>query len=138
MVEEPPHPSTKLFTLPNIILTPHMAGPSWENWKKAFRNSFDTSSASSAARSRSGSSPNCRAEPYTSIFRSLRLRQAKRRNLFATHGFTAEHSNLQFAQLLQTARLVRQSPIEIELGQPDQVSISVASPTCGEAESAAV
>ena len=22
-------------------LTPHMAGPSWENWKKAFRNSFD-------------------------------------------------------------------------------------------------
>jgi phosphoglycerate dehydrogenase-like enzyme len=41
MVEEPPHLSTKLFTLPNIILTPHMAGPSWENWKKAFRNSFD-------------------------------------------------------------------------------------------------
>jgi len=22
-------------------LTPHMAGPSWENWKKAFRNAFD-------------------------------------------------------------------------------------------------
>jgi phosphoglycerate dehydrogenase-like enzyme len=41
MVEEPPSPEHKLFTLPNIILTPHMAGPSWENWKKAFRNSFD-------------------------------------------------------------------------------------------------
>src|SRR6516162_1920927 len=41
MVEEPPAPEHKLFTLPNIILTPHMAGPSWENWKKAFRNSFD-------------------------------------------------------------------------------------------------
>ena len=41
MVEEPPAPKHKLFTLPNIILRPHMAGPSWENWKKAFRNSFD-------------------------------------------------------------------------------------------------
>jgi hypothetical protein len=38
MVEEPPAPEHKLFTLPNIILTPHLAGPSWENWKKAFRN----------------------------------------------------------------------------------------------------
>jgi phosphoglycerate dehydrogenase-like enzyme len=27
--------------LPNIIPTPHLAGASWENWKKAFRNSFD-------------------------------------------------------------------------------------------------
>jgi phosphoglycerate dehydrogenase-like enzyme len=41
MVEEPPAPEHKLFTLQNIILTPHMAGPSWENWKKAFRNAFD-------------------------------------------------------------------------------------------------
>ena len=41
MVEEPPAPEHKLFTLHNIILTPHLAGPSWENWKKAFRNSFD-------------------------------------------------------------------------------------------------
>jgi len=41
MVEEPPAPEHKLFTLPNIILTPLLAGPSRENWKKAFRNSFD-------------------------------------------------------------------------------------------------
>jgi phosphoglycerate dehydrogenase-like enzyme len=41
MVEEPPAPEHKLFGLNNIVLTPHMAGPSWENWKKAFRNSFD-------------------------------------------------------------------------------------------------
>jgi len=31
MVEEPPAPEHKLFTLHNIILTPHLAGPSWEN-----------------------------------------------------------------------------------------------------------
>jgi hypothetical protein len=30
-----------------------------------------------------------------------------------------DHCNLQFAQPLQIARLVRQSPIEIELGQPE-------------------
>ena len=41
LVEEPPAPEHKLFTLQNVILTPHLAGPSWENWKKAFRNSFD-------------------------------------------------------------------------------------------------
>jgi hypothetical protein len=41
MAEEPPAPEHKLFGLNNIVLTPHMAGPSWENWKKAFRNSFD-------------------------------------------------------------------------------------------------
>jgi phosphoglycerate dehydrogenase-like enzyme len=41
MVEEPPAPEHRLFGLNNIVLTPHMAGPSWENWKKAFRNSFD-------------------------------------------------------------------------------------------------
>jgi phosphoglycerate dehydrogenase-like enzyme len=41
MVDEPPTAEHKLFTLQNVILTPHLAGPSWENWKKAFRNSFD-------------------------------------------------------------------------------------------------
>src|SRR5207237_4715599 len=41
MVEEPPAPEHKLFTLNNIVLTPHMAGPSWEKWKKAFSTYLD-------------------------------------------------------------------------------------------------
>lgn len=41
MVEEPPDPEHPLFALDNILLTPHMAGPTWENWTKAFRNAFD-------------------------------------------------------------------------------------------------
>ena len=30
-----------LFTLPNVTLTPHSAGPTWENWLGRFRNGFD-------------------------------------------------------------------------------------------------
>jgi phosphoglycerate dehydrogenase-like enzyme len=41
MVEEPPSPNHPLFSLPNVTLTPHTAGPTWENWTKAFRNAFD-------------------------------------------------------------------------------------------------
>jgi phosphoglycerate dehydrogenase-like enzyme len=41
MREEPPVTNHPLFTLPNITLTPHTAGPTWENWTKAFRNGFD-------------------------------------------------------------------------------------------------
>ena len=41
VVEAPPAPERKLFALPNIILTPHMPGPSWKHWKKAVRNSID-------------------------------------------------------------------------------------------------
>ncbi len=41
MVEEPPAPNHPLFDLENVIITPHMAGPTWENWPKAFRNGFD-------------------------------------------------------------------------------------------------
>jgi len=41
MVEEPPKTKHPLFTLDNAIITPHMAGPTWENWAKAFRNGFD-------------------------------------------------------------------------------------------------
>ena len=30
-----------LFALENVIITPHTAGPTWENWPRAFRNGFD-------------------------------------------------------------------------------------------------
>jgi phosphoglycerate dehydrogenase-like enzyme len=41
MVEEPPQPNHPLFKLEHVTLTPHTAGPTWENWTKAFRNAFD-------------------------------------------------------------------------------------------------
>ena len=41
MVDEPPAPSHPLFSLPNVTLTPHSAGPTWENWTARFRNGFD-------------------------------------------------------------------------------------------------
>jgi phosphoglycerate dehydrogenase-like enzyme len=41
MVEEPPVPNHPLFALPNVTLTPHSAGPTWENWASRFRNGFD-------------------------------------------------------------------------------------------------
>jgi phosphoglycerate dehydrogenase-like enzyme len=41
MVEEPPLANHPLFALENVTFTPHMAGPTWENWTKAFRNAFD-------------------------------------------------------------------------------------------------
>jgi phosphoglycerate dehydrogenase-like enzyme len=41
MVEEPPQPKHPLFSLPNVILTPHTAGPTWENYIARFRNGFD-------------------------------------------------------------------------------------------------
>jgi len=41
MVDEPPAANHPLFALENITITPHTAGPTWENWAKAFRNSFD-------------------------------------------------------------------------------------------------
>ena len=37
---EPPDPKNPLFTLPNIVLTPHAAGPTWESWPKRFGNSY--------------------------------------------------------------------------------------------------
>jgi phosphoglycerate dehydrogenase-like enzyme len=41
LVEEPPPKDHPLFTLPNVTLTPHSAGPTWENWTARFRNAFD-------------------------------------------------------------------------------------------------
>jgi phosphoglycerate dehydrogenase-like enzyme len=41
MVDEPPAANHPMFSLENVIFTPHMAGPTWENWPKAFRNGFD-------------------------------------------------------------------------------------------------
>jgi phosphoglycerate dehydrogenase-like enzyme len=38
---EPPPPDNPLFTLENVILTAHLAGPTWENRAKRFRNAFD-------------------------------------------------------------------------------------------------
>lgn len=37
---EPPHPDNPLFSLPNVVVTPHSAGPTWESWPKRFGNSF--------------------------------------------------------------------------------------------------
>ena len=37
---EPPDPKNPLFALPNIVLSPHAAGPTWESWPKRFGNSY--------------------------------------------------------------------------------------------------
>jgi phosphoglycerate dehydrogenase-like enzyme len=41
MEQEPPPADHKFFNLKNITITPHMAGPTVENWERAFRNAFD-------------------------------------------------------------------------------------------------
>jgi phosphoglycerate dehydrogenase-like enzyme len=40
MAEEPPVTDRPLWRLDTITITPHMAGPTWENWARAFRNGF--------------------------------------------------------------------------------------------------
>ena len=37
---EPPKPDNPFFQLPNVVLTPHAAGPTWESWPKRFGNSY--------------------------------------------------------------------------------------------------
>lgn len=39
--QEPPPPNNPLFTLPNVTLTAHFAGPTWDNQYTRFRNAFD-------------------------------------------------------------------------------------------------
>jgi len=39
--QEPPPANNPLFSLDNVILTPHYAGPTWDNQSARFRNGFD-------------------------------------------------------------------------------------------------
>jgi hypothetical protein len=93
MVDEPPASEHKLFTLQNVILTPHLAGPSWENWKKAFRNSFDNIERVARGEKPLWVIPELRGRAGASIFRSPRLRQAERRHLLATQDFCGRVDN---------------------------------------------
>ena len=41
LVEEPAKANHPLYGLKNVTLTPHSAGPAWDNWASRFRNGFD-------------------------------------------------------------------------------------------------
>ena len=39
--QEPPDPKSPWFTLSNVVLSPHAAGPTWESWPKRWGNSYE-------------------------------------------------------------------------------------------------
>ena len=39
--QEPPNPKNPWFTLSNVVLSPHAAGPTWESWPKRWGNSYE-------------------------------------------------------------------------------------------------
>jgi phosphoglycerate dehydrogenase-like enzyme len=61
MLQEPLQPKHPLFTLDNITLSPHTAGPTWESWGKAFRNGFDNIQRVAAGRQPSWVVPELRS-----------------------------------------------------------------------------
>ena len=63
MIEEPPATNHPLFTLPNVTITPHTAGPTWDNWTKAFRNGYANIEAVNAGRAPNWVIPELRTLP---------------------------------------------------------------------------
>ena len=61
MAQEPPPADHKFFNLKNITITPHMAGPTVENWNRAFRNAFDNIQRVAAGRPASWVIPELRS-----------------------------------------------------------------------------
>jgi phosphoglycerate dehydrogenase-like enzyme len=41
LAKEPPDPDNPLFSIPNTVLTPHLAGPTWQSWPRRFANSYE-------------------------------------------------------------------------------------------------
>ena len=61
MEQEPPPADHKFFNLKNITITPHMAGPTVENWGRAFRNAYDNIQRVAAGRPASWVIPELRS-----------------------------------------------------------------------------